>query len=386
MSNLNRSVRLANSYTADWAGRADYSGNAVFSGAGYYLLGLMLAAAASGKAKDELEVALAVDQVDAAQHLRQLTDLITGCDGVSQAVGLWLDPELEILADYAQLIAPATTGSIPQDLAILDEWVKENTQGILDKFPVEPDDNTLMLLATVLAAKADWKEPFDQRGHTWMGERYFEGGLFRSSVNVDLASIVSYERTKIGRLVCETVAGFDVHLLVGEPSDAPSDVLRAGIAACSDQADVVTGSMLSRRDGAGGLMVKKVQAVTNEPLLIVSAPQFEVTSNHDLLEIPELFGLATATDSSRGHFPGLSPSPLAVQKASQTATAAFSADGFEAAAITVMAAMAGAAFDVNETKAQHIIFTVDRPFGFLAVDRYSSLVLFAGWVASPSQR
>lgn len=28
-------------------------------------------------------------------------------------------------------------------------------------------------------------------------------------------------------------------------------------------------------------------------------------------------------------------------------------------------------------------FEVDRPFGFLAVDRESGLVLFAGWVTDP---
>ncbi|BCK67125.1 hypothetical protein Srufu_010780 [Streptomyces libani subsp. rufus] len=64
------------------------------------------------------------------------------------------------------------------------------------------------------------------------------------------------------------------------------------------------------------------------PSLRLTTTGFTVGADHDLLERADLFGLATAADTSRGHFP-------------------------------------------------------DRPFGFLAVHRASGLVLVAGWVATP---
>jgi len=99
-----------------------------------------------------------------------------------------------------------------------------------------------------------------------------------------------------------------------------------------------------------------------------------------------LFGLSTARDDRRGHFPGVSDWPLAIQQARQSVRATFSATGFDAAAVTSMCLMLGAAL---RPPAQHSVrvirVTFDRPFGFIAVDRSSRLVLFAGWVENPAR-
>ncbi|WP_323139134.1 MULTISPECIES: hypothetical protein [Streptomyces] len=102
-----------------------------------------------------------------------------------------------------------------------------------------------------------------------------------------------------------------------------------------------------------------------------------------LLERADLFGLATAADTSRGHFPGISDQPLAVSAARQSATATFGPLGFRAAAVTVMPYAAGSVPPPPPYRAQRIAALYDRPFGFLAVHRASGLVLAAGWVATP---
>ena len=94
------------------------------------------------------------------------------------------------------------------------------------------------------------------------------------------------------------------------------------------------------------------------------------------------FGLAAASDRSTGHFPGISSEvPLCVQAAAQDATASFSAEGFVAAAVTAMAMMAGAAMPRGTAK--QLTASFDRPFGFVAVDRSTGLVLICGWVEEP---
>jgi hypothetical protein len=71
-----------------------------------------------------------------------------------------------------------------------------------------------------------------------------------------------------------------------------------------------------------------------------------------------VFGLVT--DASRGHFPGISSVALAVQQARQDAVATFTAKGFEAAAVTIIAPMPGSAF-MPSAKVTMVHVTFDRP-------------------------
>jgi serine protease inhibitor len=75
--------------------------------------------------------------------------------------------------------------------------------------------------------------------------------------------------------------------------------------------------------------------------------------------------------------------PLAVQSATQVAMAGFSATGFKAAAVSSVAMMVGGG--PPPKKATSVTVGFDRPFGFLAVDRATGLVLFAGWIVQPVQ-
>ena len=86
------------------------------------------------------------------------------------------------------------------------------------------------------------------------------------------------------------------------------------------------------------------------------------------------------TDVSRGHFPAMSSHPLAVSAAKQNAIAHFTAEGFEAAAVTALGGAGGAA---PRRKVKQVRVEFDRPFGFFATHRISGLTLAAGWVAEP---
>lgn len=117
--------------------------------------------------------------------------------------------------------------------------------------------------------------------------------------------------------------------------------------------------------------------------LLIRMPRFSVDADHDLLEHPEVFGLDTVTDRLRGHFPAISRRPLAVSQARQSAAARFTAKGFEAAAVTAIALMAGGMPPVPPRRVKQIRVELDRPFGFFASHRASGLILAAGWVAEP---
>ncbi|PZG17170.1 serpin family protein [Nonomuraea aridisoli] len=131
------------------------------------------------------------------------------------------------------------------------------------------------------------------------------------------------------------------------------------------------------------MSVAQVRATEPGDRLDVTVPRFTVSSTHDLLRLPEVFGLATVSDTSCGHFPGISPEPLAVGQATQAAVAVFSATGFESASVTAFDAVGGGAPPREPYRIRRVRAVFGRPFGFLTVERRSRMILTAGWVADP---
>jgi hypothetical protein len=176
-----------------------------------------------------------------------------------------------------------------------------------------------------------------------------------------------------------------VYLALADEDAAPGAVVGEAIRIVGQSVDGHRGSSLRKGNVAPGLTVHVSRSRDPESILSLSTVPFRIDSDHDLLENRDLFGLETATDASRGHFPRISPVPLAVQQAKQSAMAAFSAEGFEAAAVTAAGAMLGSAGwnDPLPHRSIQVTVTFDRPFAFVAVHRPSHLVLVAGWVADP---
>jgi serine protease inhibitor len=368
-------VAPCNGLTSRWVATLREA-DSVLSGAGAWLALAMVLSGAEGEAQRELESALLVEKGDAAGSARHLLEQVRSHDGMQAAVGLWTRPVVPVRDRFVAAVAPMAVGTLPDDLSVLDRWVADATSGILNRFPRVASPETLMVVASVLAAEADWVAPFSEEAEGW---------LHRREANLDAAALLRGETLTVSRVVCETVADFDVHLVAGAEGERPGAVLGLGIAALSDGAEVVRGSELRRGDAGGCLRVEEVAASGPDPQLQVSLPRFEISSDHDLLTRHELFGLTAAMDRSHGHFPGISDVELAVEAVAQSALARFSAEGFRAAATTALSALA-AGVSVEPHRCHVVRVYFDRPFGFLVVDRGSGLVDFAGWVTGIPER
>lgn len=145
---------------------------------------------------------------------------------------------------------------------------------------------------------------------------------------------------------------------------------------------MIPGDQLPYGAPGPGLSVSRVPSVDGERTLHVSTVPFTVNARHNLLDHPDLLGLRTATNTSQGHFPGISTEPLAIQQAAQAMTATFGARGFHSAAVTAFSA-AAAGIPRYPFRAREISVRFDRPFAFLALHRTSRLVLNTGWVTDP---
>ena len=219
-----------------------------------------------------------------------------------------------------------------------------------------------------------------------MGRTRARRRLVRTDEDADALTILGEAGDpQVSRVVLPTGGGFDVHLLGGADELTPGQVLDCGLAALAGSARVSSPELLQpgQRAGMAVCELRRVADPEQTSELVIQVPAFEVAADHDLLAHADLFGLTAARDRTRGHFPGISSQvPLAVSQVAQSGVARFGTEGFTAAALTSAVMWLGGS--VPRAEVRGYIVDHDRPFGFLVVDRDTDLVLFAGWVASPS--
>lgn len=376
------SVQAANALTARWCsrlGREDYA----VSGAGLWPLLALLASAADEPAAAELAAALGRPAGAAKREALEIIDLLRAGVSTTASLGIWTRKGVPLDADWASLLREDVVGTLT-DQVTLDRWVDEQTGGLIDKFPIDITDETLLVLASALTARVRWSTPFEGYprggGKMWSDDPIPADQQLLSRNTSDL-SIAAVLDGMVTRVVVEGDGDVDVHLLLGD--QPPADVLGVGLRELSGEAQVRLAE--DAGDSGPGLTVSRLQSSRPEDMLELSLPSFEIKTHHDLLAYPELFGLGLLTDTSTSHLPRLSPVPLAISNGAQDVLARFFAEGFEAAAVTAFGAVAGSAPPKDRYEVTFVEVDFDRPFGFLAVHRPTRLAVVAGWVNSPFQ-
>jgi serine protease inhibitor len=375
-------VLAANTFTARWCSHMSGEDSAL-SGAGLWPLLALLASAADDPAAAELAAAIGRPAGGAQQDALEIIDLLRGGQSTSAALGIWTRKHVPLDEHWASPLPDGVVGPLTNQAA-LDRWADEQTGGLIDKFPIEITERTLLVLASALTARVRWRTPFEgyprDRGETCPDDPSpaDQQSLSRTTSDLSIAAVLD---DAVTRVVVEGDGDVDVHLLLGA-DQAPAEILGAGLRELSGQAQVRLAADTGDR-GAPGLTVERLRSPRPKDILRLSLPSFEIKTKHDLLDNSELFGLGLLTDITTSHLPRLSPIPLAISDGAQDVLARFFAEGFEAAAVTAFGMMTGALEPRYEVTYARVDF--DRPFGFLAVHRPSRLAVVAGWVKSPFQ-
>jgi len=386
----NATIQAVNGLTVRWAGASE--GGTVFSAAGVWPLLAFLADGADGPARAELADAVGMPAEESAGAARELLGAMGRMRGLDSALGLWTKRTLELRERWEAGLPAAAhgvlTGDGAADKAALDAWAAKRTGGLIEGMPVRVTPDTEMVLASALALRTEWLRPFEDwpmwpETGPWAGRKL--AGLYRRSSLLDRVGVADTAAGHVTELKVYGDNAIDVHLLLGEEGMTSGQVLGAGVDILARRVAVLPGPQLPYGEVGPGLDVVKVRSAWPEPpTLNMLTVGFDLRALHDLLELHKVFGLSTAMDPSRGHFPGVTATtPLAVESAKQAAMARFTALGFRAAAVTAFGAAAG-----GPPQLRWIITRVDarfdRPFGFLTVHRHSRLVLSAGWVTEPA--
>jgi len=376
-ASLSPAVRAANALTAQWCTRLG-GGDFALSGAGLWPLLALLASAADEEAGSELATALGRPAESGQQDALELIEILRGGVSTTAALGVWTREGVALDERWAAGLPEGVVGALT-DQAALDRWASEQTDGLIEKFPLEVTPEILLILASALAARVKWRNPFDAspRGTrvSWDDpDEPDQQWLSRTTYKLAEAAVLDGVVT---RIVVEGDGDVDVHLLLGEQQ--PAEVLAAGLRELSGEAEV-----RSAAESAGpGLNVRRVPSSSRRDMLRLRLPSFAITTSHDLMEHADLFGLRLVADPSTSHLPHLSPVPLFVSDGAQDVLARFFAEGFEAAAVTAFGMMLGCGIPDEPYEVTFVEATFDRPFGFIAVHRPSRLAVVAGWVSSP---
>jgi hypothetical protein len=321
----------------------------------------------------------------------EVLDLLREMSAVRSALGVWAADGFPLDPAWTAGLPVGTVGRLSGDAVVdkplLDSWARQHTDGLIDRMPIDINDGILLVLAAAMSVRTrwvrpftDWGFPFEGEAGPWQGRRYSR--LARVTRIVDRVSVAP---TSCGEITCLEILGtqgITVHLVIGEAGRSAREVLQGGLAARTMRGR--KGSELRVGESAPALTVERVPDHEPDDRLVILTPRFSVNADHDLLKRPEVFGLAAVTKTDRGHFPALSPKPLAISQARQSAMAEFTAEGFEAAAVTAMAAVGAGMRPVPPRRVKEIRVELDRPFGFFASHRISGLILAAGWVAEPA--
>ena len=376
MDTISPAVQAANTLTARWCTRLG-ADDFVLSGAGLWPLLALLASAADEQAGAELAAALGRPVDTAQQEALELIDVLRTGVSTTAALGLWTREGTPLREEWSSGLPQGVVRTLT-DQAALDQWASAETDGLIDKFPLQLTPATVLVLASALAARVKWRTPFEgyPRDRNWESAQPDQQQLSRTTYDLGIAAVLD---DTVTRVVVEGDGDVDVHLLLGTQQSA--EVLATGLRELSGEAQVLPASDL---DGDGpGLTVRRVPSSHPNDMVCLALPSFEITAKHDLMNNVDLFGLRSLSESDTSHLPLLSPVPLFVSEGVQDVLARFFAEGFEAAAVTAFGIAVGSAMPRERYEITLVDVTFDRPFGFIAVHRPSRLAVVAGWVSSP---
>ncbi|MEH0844050.1 hypothetical protein V6U81_16820 [Micromonospora sp. CPCC 205711] len=377
----------------------------VASPLGAWLLLALAAPAATGPVRAELDDVLGTDAGTAAATAAALLDhphpLVPSASAVWHRPGYDAGP----LADWRAGLPDATaTGPLP-DQAALDAWAREHTLGLIERFPLTVSPRVVLALASALATRISWADPFDLvpatalgAGGAWAGRlgqalRTPERGHRAWIAATDAAGDVAVHAAPA---VQADGAGLVVVSVIADPELPAARVLAAAYevagAAVDEQAEPAgRRSLFDLPLGEGPLWsLREERRPTRAPggreeRHAAVLPCWSATDEHDLTA-PAL-GFPVVSRVLAGL---LGEAELEV-RARQAAMARYGRYGFEAAAVT-------AAFALVSMAPEGVIRSAELRFGHpyavvaVTTDRrgggtgpWHGVPVFSAWVAEPEE-
>ena len=340
--------------------------NKLYSPLNLYTAMAMLAGITSGDAQEELIRALDRENEDlslitetARAMIRTATrDDRSGTSRVSNS--LWLrkgisykiTPLLQLRDWYNASVFSGKMGS-PEYNALLQKWISDSTEGLLDEYAGNAalDDITSLALVSSLYYKAPWMDTFFL-GNTRAGTFHSPSGDVEADMMNTFTQLKYYKGDHYEAAAVPLSDGNEVILYLPEEGTAPEQ-----LAAKQSWMEPLTDQSLWKEDHYVALEV----------------PAFDISRQLDLKDSMAKMGVSSVFEN-RDSFDRVLEGSNALSRAEQAARVIANEEGITAASFTLEAA-AGE----GELTEQIIELTFDRPFMFAIADR-EGVIRFAGVV------
>lgn len=303
---------------------------------------------------------------------RALSRLLTPADKsitVHMANGLWVQQGFPVNPDFLRALLThydARTETVdflkPEATAdTINAWVKEQTEGLIEKLfqASDFDAQTRLALVNTLYFEGQWQHPFPKDA-TQDAPFHLEDGTTKTVPMMRLSERLPYLKGEGFEAVGlpYTADSYRFYLFLPEKGRTVAD-LRA---------------QLTPENWAKWLTeFRTVQGS-------LQMPRFKIEAKYDLKPPLSALGMGIAFDPDRADFSRIAevaPERLYIQKAIQKAVVEVDEEGTKAAAAT------GMTFGVTSLPVDQFNIVVDRPFLFAIVHQPTGTVLFWGIVRTP---
>jgi serpin B len=249
------------------------------------------------------------------------------------------------------------------DLAQVNDWVKQKTDGKIESLLDRLDPTAIAVLLNAIAFKAPWQAPFDPQStrdapfHTLAGEVSVPTMHLRAAFAIAVRQ--GYRALRLA------YAAEQLAMVVA----LPDDIAR-------------TEEMTARLDGAE--LAQLLAELRAQPQAVdLALPRFSAHYKAGLVEAFQQLGMRKAFATHEADFSSMTGKPpaealVAIDQIVHRAVIEVAEEGTEAAAATgVVMGLRSVRPSSAET------FRVDRPFLFYIVDDASGAILFQGRIVDP---
>lgn len=289
--------------------------------------------------------------------------------GAELANAAFLRPEFTLLPAYADVL----TDEYEADTFLMEEgnvlnqvndWVSENTDGLIDDLlSEEPGAETMMLLINALSMQAEWRSPFDPANTLPALFHAPDGDIEVSSMNQ--SAYFMYGETDDVQSVALPYRNSSLEMIVLLPNDGNLQALVDQLCAAPDE------------------FTARHTAAHESTLVQLSLPNVCAESSFELKDALMAQGVTDAFNPDTADFSAMAENALDMDlhigRVLQKTILKVNETGTEAAAATQVAMLARGAMNPKTA-----VMTVDKPFMLLVHDPASGYVLFAACINNPA--
>ncbi|OFY63663.1 MAG: hypothetical protein A2V64_12270 [Bacteroidetes bacterium RBG_13_43_22] len=263
---------------------------------------------------------------------------------------------IDILEDFYSAESKAFSITDPEAPDKINDWIGENTNGLIKEMIDKLEDNTVMLIINAIYFKGKWKLQFDEKD-TGQEPFYKSGGI-----SVDVPMMNQKEDFKIfdgdGFMLAEFPYGQGNFVM---------DIL------LPDVKDGVSALLPSLTDAAFSGWIQ--QMGTRETDVFI--PRFKYGFKKKLKEILSDMGMAIAFTEDADFTNITEYPPLLINDVTHQAFIETNEEGTEAAAATVV--------DIGLTSMplEPLVFKADHPFIYIIRETTTNSIIFMGVVTDP---